>query len=113
MLTIQKIVQELGLQVYKGENLLDKKVSGAYAGDLLSDVMGKSKPGELWITMQTHRNILAVASLKELAAIVIVNGGKPDEDTLALAASEGLVLLGTKENAFTICGRIFQFFQEA
>ena len=84
----------------QGRITSDRAVKGAYASDLLSDVMGKASEGDVWITMQTHKNIIAVASLKEIAAILIVNGGKPDEDTLAAAASEGCDSAGNQGKVF-------------
>jgi hypothetical protein len=111
MMTIENIVRELKLEVYTGADKLQGPVKGAYASDLLSDVMGRAKEAELWITMQTHNNIVAVATLKEISAIVIVNGGKPDEDTLATAESEGVVLLGTRERSFDTCGKLYKLME--
>jgi hypothetical protein len=108
MLTVGNIIQELNLLVFQGSDQVHRPVKGAYAGDLLSDVMGKAREGELWVTMQTHRNIIAVASLKELSAILIVNGGKPDSDTIAAAAKEGVVLLGSEDPSFDTCGKLYQ-----
>lgn len=108
---IEGIIGKLDLQVYAGRDNLLREVSGAYASDLLSDVMGRAKAGNMWITMQTHKNIVAVATLKELAAILIVNGGKPDEDTLTAAASEGIIVLGTAEGAFQTCGRLYEILE--
>jgi hypothetical protein len=110
-MTIKTIINELNLHVFTGADHISRPVKGAYASDLLSDVMGRAREGELWITMQTHKNILAVSSLKDLSAILIVNGGKPDEDTLATAASEGLVILGTDERSFVACGRLFKLME--
>ena len=107
-MTIQTIVNELGLEVFAGKDKQDSLVSGAYASDLLSDVMGNARKGDIWITMQTHGNIIAVASLKELAAIIVVNGGHPDEIICAKADSEGIVLLGTGHRSFDICGRLYK-----
>jgi hypothetical protein len=111
MMTIENIIQELNLEIYTGADKLQRPVKGAYASDLLSDVMGRAKEGELWITMQTHKNIIAVASLKDIAAVLIVNGGKPDEDTLITAESEGVVLLGTRERAFASCGKLYKLLE--
>lgn len=108
MLTVANLIQELNLVVYQGSDQLQRHVKGAYAGDLLSDVMGKAREGELWVTVQTHRNTIAVASLKDLSAILIVNGGKPDADTLAAAAKEGVILLGTENRSFDTCGKLYQ-----
>jgi hypothetical protein len=74
----------------------------------LSDVIANSKAGYLWVTIQTHRNIVAVATLKELAAIVLVNGRTPDPETLEKAQEEKVVLLGSRLQAFELVGRLYQ-----
>jgi hypothetical protein len=111
MITVSDLVKEFKLEVFCGSDRLQSPVIGAYSSDLLSDVMGKAKEGDVWITMQTHRNIIAVASLKELAAILVVNGGRPEPETLALATSEGIILLGTMERSFTTCGKLYKLME--
>ena len=71
------LVKMLNLTVFCGEEGLDTEITGGYTSDLLSDVMGHIEEGMLWITMQTHQNILAVATLKDASAVLIVNGGCP------------------------------------
>ncbi len=110
-MTVENIIQELTLDVFAGADKVQCPVKGAYVSDLLSDVMGRARKGEIWITMQTHRNIVAVASLKDLAAILIVNGGRPDAETIATAESEGIVILGTPAGSFLTCGRLFQMME--
>ena len=73
----------------------DTEVSGGYMGDLLSVVMGNLEEGQLWITIQSHVNIVAVASLRGASAIVIAHGFSPDEETIASAKEEGIVILKT------------------
>lgn len=101
----------LGLSVLGGTNGLEKQITGGYSSDLLSDVMGNIEEGMLWITMQTHRNVIAVASLKEVAAVIIVNGAVPDEETLLEAESENIALLGTTMSAFELSGKLYCLFQ--
>jgi serine kinase of HPr protein (carbohydrate metabolism regulator) len=110
-MNLNTIIKELNLQVLTGADKLDAQVKGAYASDLLSDVMGKARERNLWITMQTHKNIVAVASLKEVAAIIIVNNGKPEEDTLAAAEKEGVVLLSTGDTSYMICGKLYKLME--
>ena len=76
------LVKMLNLTVFCGEEGLDTEITGGYTSDLLSDVMGHIEEGMLWITMQTHQNILAVATLKDASAVLIVNGTSPDDETL-------------------------------
>ena len=79
---LDEIVKTCNLQVACGEEQLMKEVSGGYSSDLLSDVMANSKKGDIWITLQIHPNVVAVAMLKELAGIVMINGRKPEDETI-------------------------------
>ena len=105
---LAELVRELGLQVCCAEGSLDREVKGGYVGDLLSDVMANSKEGDLWITRQVHQNIVAVASLKDLAGIVLIQGSEPAPDTAAKANAEGIPILVTDLPAFEIVGRIYK-----
>ncbi len=111
-MTLKDVVEKLGLRVMTVKAALDPELTGAYAGDLLSDVMANARPGNLWITMQTHQNVLAVAQIKDLAAIVLVNGRKPDAETLQKADQENVTVLGTDEPAFRISGQLYRLLGE-
>lgn len=82
-------------------------VTGGYASDLLSNVMGQAGAGSVWVTMQGHKNIVAVASLAGLSAIVIAGGAKPDTETTAKADTEGVPLLVTEFSVFECVGRLY------
>ena len=105
---LASIVKKLNLKVECGKDQLTREVSGGYVGDLLSDVMANSKEGNLWITRQTHQNIVAVASLKELAGIILVQGKEPEEDTLEKASKEGIPLLVTDLHTFEVAGKLYK-----
>jgi predicted transcriptional regulator len=105
---LEDVVQTAGLQVETAQEKLDREVSGGYASDLLSDVMANSKEGDLWVTLQVHPNIIAVATLKDLAGIIIVQGKKPEEETIKKAQQEGIPLLVTEHQAFEIAGKLYQ-----
>ena len=107
-MTTEQIVKELELKVFTGEALDSTELSGGYVSDLLSDVMGHAREGELWITLQSHVNVLAIASLKELAAVLLVKGIEPDMAVLEKAREEGVAILGTSEDTFTITGKLYQ-----
>ena len=107
-MTIREIVEKLNLSVSSGDDRLDVNISGGYASDLLSDVMAHSSQGNVWITMQAHTNVVAVASLKELAAIIIVHGRQPDGETVQRARSENVTILGTTLPAFALAGKLYE-----
>lgn len=104
---VEDIIGPLELEIYAGKEGLHRDITGGYVSDLLSDVMGNSDQGNVWITLQTHKNIMAVASLKDIAAIICVRGLKPDSDTVEASEKEGIPLLGTCENTFDISGKLF------
>jgi hypothetical protein len=106
-MTLKDIVNKLGFTVCCAEDKLREHAMGGYAGDLLSDVIANSKTGDVWITMQVHANIVAVAVLKELSAIVLVNGRKPSEDTLKKATEEKIPILVSKLSAFETAGKLY------
>ena len=84
-----------------------REVRGGYASDLLSDVMANAQDGDAWITMQRHVNTVAVAQLKNLAAIVIVNGRQPEADMAARAAEHSVAVVTTPLAAFEAAGRLY------
>ena len=106
-MNLAALVDELNLEVRSGNKNLANVVTGGYASDLLSDVIANSQQGHVWITLQTHLNTIAVASLKELAGIVLVNGREPEEDTIEKAETEGIPVLVSELPTFELVGRLY------
>lgn len=104
---VKDILTILNLKVIAGGIGIDREITGGYTSDLLSDVMGHAENGNIWITLQTHKNVIAIASLKELAAVIIVKGLEPDRDLLAQSEEEGIPVLGSEETAFEITGKLY------
>ncbi|HRW63572.1 MAG TPA: DRTGG domain-containing protein [Bacteroidales bacterium] len=105
---VSDLINSLGLKVVSGQSGLNRQVTGGYVSDLLSDVMGNSKEGQIWITLQTHKNVMAIASLKDLAAVIMVKGFMPDEDTIEHSNQEGVPVLVTNEQTFEIAGKLYE-----
>lgn len=105
---IEKLIEALGCEVIVEGN--DNEVLGGYTSDLLSDVMGNCPEGSVWITIQRHMNVIAVAQLKQIAAILLVNGVQPDSDVIAKAREEGIWLLSSPDNAFQVSGKAYLVF---
>ncbi len=112
-MTLEQLVRELNLRVICCKDNLAREVRGGYVGDLLSDVIGNSKEGDLWITRQSHQNIVAVASLREHAAIILALGKEPDEDTTEKASREGIPILVTDLPGFEIAGEVYRLLKPA
>ncbi len=107
-LLLTEVIKKLELTVRSAQGELSRTISGGYVSDLLSDVMGHSKKDNIWVTLQVHPNIVAVAVLKELSAIIIVNGREPAKETLEQAEKEKVPILVSKRSAFDLVGKLYE-----
>lgn len=107
-MTVKEMAEQLKLTVLSGENGLNKEVKGGYVSDLLSDVMGHAKEGQVWITLQNHINVMAIASLKDLSAVILINGIRPAADMAAQSIEEGIPVLGTTIRTFEMAGALYE-----
>ena len=103
---LKEIIDKLSLKVLT--NTDDKEVSGVYVSDMLSDVMSKAQAGNLWVTVQTHKNVIAAANLIDISAVIISQGAEVPKDTIDLANRFNVVLLGSNDSTFEVVGKLFQ-----
>lgn len=99
---IKNICEKINAKVLAGADQLEREVSGAYICDLLSWVMSHAKKGDAWITVMSHANVVAVASLLDLGCIIVPEDIEMDADALKKADEEGIPVLGTSMNAYDI-----------
>ncbi len=104
---LRDIVKILSLEIKCGKDKLDTEVKGGYVSDLLSDCLAHAKEGDIWVTLQIHPNIVAVAILKNLCGIIIINGREPEEETLKKAIEEALPIFVSELPAFEVVGRLY------
>ncbi len=104
---LTELIQKLDQSVRSAKAHLDREVTGGYASDLLSDVLAHSKEGNLWITLQIHQNIVGVASMKDLAGIILVNNREPEPETLEKAEAERLPIMVTEMPTFELVGKLY------
>jgi predicted transcriptional regulator len=105
-LKLCEISQQLSLDVRAAAGELDREVTGGYASDLLSCVMAKAQAGNVWVTIQGHPNIVAVASLIDLAAIIVAEDMNIDEATLLKAEEESVPVFSTSLTTYTVVGEL-------
>ncbi len=86
---------------------LTREVQCGYSCDLLSWVMAHGKNGMAWITVQTHMNVVAVATLMEMALVLVPENIQVAEDVLARAESEGIAILSSEKTAYELCGLMY------
>jgi hypothetical protein len=112
-MTISEAITILDAELIQGElnggSLDDTELTGAYTSDLLSDVMANAKDGGALITIQAHKNTVAVATLVNISLIVVCNSRPVPEDMIPAARDEGVAIIRTKENQFTVSGKLYEF----
>ncbi len=106
MTSLNQVIEKVRVKPLTCANLISRPVVGGYASDLLSCVIKNAKKDSVWVTLQSHLNIVAVASLLGLAGIIITEGNRPDAETLARAEKEGIVLMLTPKTTFTVVGEL-------
>jgi hypothetical protein len=106
MISLKTIIEELSLEAVSAIEDLNRPVMGGYASDLLSCAMRGAKKDFLWVTLQSHVNVVAVASLLNLAGVIITEGNRPSPETIAQAEKEKVILMLTPKNTFSIVGQL-------
>jgi hypothetical protein len=106
-MNLKAIVDALELRVAAGTERLENEVTGGYTSDLLSCAMAGAGKGNVWVTLQGHLNVVAVASLNELAAVVVTEGKPIAAETASKAEEEGVVLLQTPLTSYQVIGRLW------
>ena len=104
---LNQIVEKFDLKVRCNANNMDVEVNNGYVSDLLSDVLANSEENDLWITLQIHPNIVAIASIKGLSGIVIINSREPEEETVKKAKEKGVAIMVSQMTAFELSGRLY------
>ncbi len=108
-MNLQKVIETLDLNVLAGKKDFSTIVpSGGYASDLLSCVMAGAQHQSIWVTLQAHTNVVAVAALLELSAVILTEGAQPDPAMLQKAEEQGITLLATPLPTFEVVGRLYQ-----
>ena len=97
-----------GINCTSALSLEGVKITGAYVCDMLSDVMGSAKPGQVWITIMKHLNIIAVASMTGIPAIIFAKGNEPDTAVIEKAIEEGIILISSKLLTFELAGKLYK-----
>ena len=108
-MNLQQIIDQLNLTVLtEPRDFAEITPTGGYSSDLLSCVMAGAKKGHLWITLQAHLNIVAIAALNEVAAIIITENAQPDAVSIAKANQQGVILLSTPQPTYEINGKLWE-----
>ena len=107
-MNLDQIIKELDLTLLtEPKDFSAVEVNSGYCSDLLSCVMTGAEPGGVWITLMAHGNIVAVAALLDLAAIIITEDAQPEQDTLAKANEKGVTILSCPKPNYFAVGKLW------
>ncbi len=106
-MTVSEAAKKLGLDLVVKGSSWNSQVKGGFCSDMLSHVMGHCPAGYLWVTIQNHKNVIAICSLLEISGVVLAHGIKADKDMLEKAEDEGITVLASGLSAFEICGQLY------
>jgi len=104
-MTTQELIDVLGLKALS--NFEHREVNGVFISDMLSDVMAGARSGNVWVTVQTHKNIVPAANLVDVSAIIITNGKTVPLETIELATKHNIAILSTDYMTFELVGRLY------
>lgn len=108
-MNLQKVMEKLDLKLLTDpKDFREAEPTSGYVSDLLSCVMASSKNQGIWVTLQAHMNIVAIAALLELSAVIITENAQPDPATITKANEEGVTLLSTPLSSFAVVGRLWE-----
>jgi len=108
-MTLADIIAKLDLTILTTPNNLEAITpDGGYVSDLLSCVVAGAQPGNIWVTLQAHMNVVAVAALREVSAVIITENAQPDADVIEKASQQGVILLSTKEPSYQVVGKLWE-----
>jgi len=108
-MTLQDIIDQLDLTVLTPrQDFSQITPASGYASDLLSCVMAGAKRRGVWVTLQAHANIVAIAALLDLSAIIVTEGAMPDASAIAKASQEGIPVLSTAQPTFYVAGKLWE-----
>jgi predicted transcriptional regulator len=103
-----EIKDKLNLKVLSGSKNIEANVSRGYVSDLMSDVIAHGQEGDIWITYQTHVNVIAIALMKNMAGVILIQNRELIPQAALKAEEEGLPVLSSSQSAFETAGILYQ-----
>lgn len=101
-MTVKELAEKLNLKIVAGSDSIYREINGCYVGDLMSLAMSKLAEDNIWITIQTNINVVAVSALADAACVLICDSQTPDELTVSKADLEGIPILTSEDTAYNL-----------
>lgn len=105
-MTVRDLMEEMELFLIAGASGVNNEVHNVYIGDLLSWVMGNADQKCVWITVQSHVNIIAVAALIGASCVIVSEGVFVERDTVEKANDEGIPIFASSYNSYVLAKQL-------
>lgn len=105
-LKLSEIIYMLDLEPLN--KMIDSEIKIGFVSDMVSDTMACAKAGSIWVTVQTHKKVIASANLVDIPVVVVTQGKRLKDDVLKLADKMGVTVLSTPMESFELVGRMYQ-----
>lgn len=110
-MTISLLAEKLGAEIINMP-YPDREPCGAYCGDLLSWVMGHAQSDNIWVTIMTNKNVLAVAQLIDMSCVIISENAQLDNDFLETAKAKEINIIRSELDNYTVCAELSKLINE-
>ena len=106
-MNVQELVEKTGWKWLNPQLEETREVTDGCCCDLLSWVMAAGDEGMAWVTVQTHMNVIAIASLHEFSCIVLSEDNEMDQEVVDKATAEGIAVLACSESSYRACCKLY------
>ena len=103
---VEMLKEKLGMEPLNG--IYNKEIKGVFVSDMVSDVMNGAEPGNIWVTVQTHKSIIAAANLVDVSAIIVTRGKTVPKETLDIANRAEISLFSTPLETYDLAAKLLQ-----
>ena len=110
-MTVQELINTNLFQLKNAGDDLERDITVPFCCDLLSVAMGQAPSGSVWVTVMANMNTLAVASLTDVACVILAEDAQADEMLLTKASVQGITVFATELSIFDAALAVYQKLQ--
>lgn len=111
-MTVKELIEKCGFAPVFADGCLEKEVSGVYACDLLSWVIGRAGENNALVTVMTNVNVVAVAAMADLSCIILTEGVSLDANALERAVQYEIPVLSSSMTTYETCVSLAKAFDK-
>ncbi|MDA3810038.1 MAG: hypothetical protein PF518_06845 [Spirochaetaceae bacterium] len=107
-MTIKELIEKIPMEIVSGENSLNREITRGFSSDMMSNVIANGGEGDVWLTFQTHLNVIAIALMKKMSCVILIQNRALIPQALEKAQNENIPVLMSSLSAYELSGRLFK-----